>query len=112
VEILSLLENLNCIKEYKIIDYKKFTDGFYYKIQIFFTDESILFAKEYFDLEERNYSFHWQKNDNSLIKRWDNAPHHKNIATFPHHKHCKDGIHESFEISLVEVLKKISQHFS
>lgn len=23
--------------------------------------------------------------------RWDNAPHYKEISSFPHHKHCRDG---------------------
>ena len=33
------------------------------------------------------YSFHWQRNDGTLICRWDNAPHHRDSATFPHHLH-------------------------
>ncbi|MGZ8218021.1 toxin-antitoxin system TumE family protein [Methylomagnum sp.] len=33
------------------------------------------------------YSFHWQRADGSLVRRWDNAPHHREIATFPHHLH-------------------------
>ncbi len=33
------------------------------------------------------YSFHWQRADGSLIRRWDNAPHHREISTFPDHLH-------------------------
>jgi len=111
VEILKLLDDSDCIENYEIIDYKHWSTGFYYKLKAIFTDESALFAKEYFDSNERNYSFHWQQKDSHLICRWDNAPHHKSIATFPHHKHCHDGIYESKEISLVEVLKTIRQQF-
>ena len=33
------------------------------------------------------YAFHWQRADGALIRRWDNAPHHPEIATFPDHLH-------------------------
>ncbi len=39
------------------------------------------------------YSFHWQRSDGSLIRRWDNAPHHSEIASFPHHVHEGDEQH-------------------
>lgn len=33
------------------------------------------------------YRYHWQDQNGRLIKRWDNAPHHRQIKTFPHHVH-------------------------
>lgn len=36
------------------------------------------------------YSFHWQAVNGALIRRWDNAPHHREIASFPHHLHEGD----------------------
>jgi len=42
-------------------------------------------------LEERGgltttkYRYHWQTGSGKLIKRWDNAPHHPEIDTFPDH---------------------------
>ncbi|MCK5537597.1 MAG: hypothetical protein KAI79_12275 [Bacteroidales bacterium] len=40
--------------------------------------------------------------------RWDNAPHHRSIATFPNHKHdCNKKIIESKEITINEVIKII-----
>lgn len=36
------------------------------------------------------YSFHWQTDQNGLIKRWDNAPHHPEVASFPNHVHEGD----------------------
>lgn len=38
-------------------------------------------------LAVEKYSFHWQRNDGTLICRWDNAPHHRDVTTFPHHLH-------------------------
>lgn len=39
------------------------------------------------------YSFHWQRADGTLLKRWDNAPHHPELSSFPHHIH--DGREEN-----------------
>ena len=36
------------------------------------------------------YRHHWQDSNGRLIKRWDNAPHHPAIETFPHHLHEGD----------------------
>jgi len=54
--------------------------------------------------------FIWQRNGN-LITRWNNAPHHKDIETFPHHKHVgsKDNVQPSKEISLEDILGVIEE---
>lgn len=33
------------------------------------------------------YSYHWQDTSGQLKKRWDNAAHHPEIITHPHHVH-------------------------
>ena len=33
------------------------------------------------------YSFHWQDESGQFLKRWDNAPHHPEVPTRPHHIH-------------------------
>ncbi len=38
---------------------------------------------------------------------YDNAAHHKEISTFPHHKHVGTEIKPSKEIGLAEVLSEI-----
>ena len=38
-------------------------------------------------LEVTKYSFHWQDADGQLRKRWDNAAHHPEVPTRPHHVH-------------------------
>ncbi len=38
--------------------------------------------------DENDYSYHWeQRAVRGLIHRWDNAPDHPEIETFPHHFH-------------------------
>lgn len=39
------------------------------------------------------YRFHWQDAAARLLKRWDNAAHHPQVSTHPHHVH--DGSEEN-----------------
>ena len=43
-----------------------------------------------------------------IIFRYDNATHHKNIKTYPHHKHLKDSVIESYEMNLFDILLDIA----
>lgn len=55
------------------------------------------------------YRYHYMAQDHTCIFRYDNAPHHRNIATFPLHKHIGEDILESTEPTLFEVLLEIAQ---
>lgn len=107
--ISRLLEEAPVVKEYQVLDYRKWQDGFYYKVAVTLKDDTLLYAREYNDPDERNYSYHWQDPSEQLIIRWDNAPHHPDILTHPHHKHTPIGVSESQEITLEEVLTKIEK---
>jgi len=45
------------------------------------------FAVRHYQVNVTKYSFHWQKPDGQLVMRWDNAAHHPEISTYPHHRH-------------------------
>lgn len=53
------------------------------------------------------YSYYWLRPDNSIIIGWDNAPHHKEVQTFPHHKHIGKNIMPSEQTNIKEVMKFI-----
>ncbi len=81
--------------------------------KVLLIDGSELFVTEYFavfddKIQRDKYSYHLQKNG-ELIIRWDNAPHHKELFTFPFHVHRKDGVHESKEMMVEDVLEEISE---
>ena len=107
---LELLEKSPVIKSYEILDYKEGGSFYFLKIKAVLVDGSVLHIREFVSEEEYNYSFQWQRNGN-LIIRWDNAPHHRGIETFPHHKHVgsKDNVQPSGEISLEDVLGVIEE---
>jgi len=85
---------------------------------IIFIDGSSLHFLEYV-LEEDNrllrisYRFHYTKQDNSLVFRYDNAPHHPELPTFPHHKHLpRNKVVSSIEKNLIDVLDEIREIIS
>ncbi|MDP2833804.1 MAG: DUF6516 family protein [Pseudomonadota bacterium] len=66
-----------------------------YRIRVSLLDGSLLQCVERVragagHLETEKYSFHWQTPDGTLICRWDNAPHHRELPGFPHHLHEGD----------------------
>ncbi|OIQ54269.1 hypothetical protein MOTE_24640 [Moorella thermoacetica] len=78
-----------------------------------FVDGSELHVFEHVDthLHKTDYSYHWQDKNKKLIKRWDNAAHHPEIKTRPHHMHEVDQIKPSLEPTLTEILKIVENNF-
>lgn len=69
----------------------------HYRYRVLLADGSLLELNERL-VEMRGvatttkYRHHWQDRSGRLRKRWDNAPHHPEIPTFPDHLH--DGAEE------------------
>jgi hypothetical protein len=91
-------------------------DGFI-RIKCSLADGSTLEFAEYVQLKAgsiylQTYSYHWQSCKGTLLKRWDNAPHHPEIATFPDHLHKGDVIADSKPMTLALVLIAIGNTLS
>jgi hypothetical protein len=54
------------------------------------------------------YRYQCMDDKQALLFRYDNAPHHREIRTFPHHKHDPHQIGESSEPTLYEVLLEVA----
>lgn len=60
------------------------------------------------DLIRPKYRYHLQSSNDKLVTRWDNAPHHPSVPTFPHHRHDEQGrVHPTSPMSVPEVLDAI-----
>ncbi|OQY59533.1 MAG: hypothetical protein B6245_06145 [Desulfobacteraceae bacterium 4572_88] len=44
-------------------------------------------------IRHTKYRFHYQDAGENLIFRYDNAPHHPHLSTFPDHKHMGNTVH-------------------
>lgn len=86
-----------------------------FRYRITFYDGSLLEMFERFqivhgELQVTKYRFHWQDAAGRLLKRWDNAAHHPQVPTHPHHVH--DGSEENVRpykpLNADEILKMIA----
>jgi len=79
------------------------------KLRIFFIDNSFL---DVWLSKDGDYSYHWEhRAQRGLIHRWDNAPDHPELHTFPKHFHNgsdKDAkeseLDEDYEKAIRDVL--------
>jgi len=106
LRILKLLRESKIVKSFEILDFKSGKDFYFFKIKVVLVDFSELYVREYVSEDDHLYSYHWQDKNGKLRIRWDNAPHHKHIKTFPHHMHAPN-VKESSEVDLGDVLKVI-----
>lgn len=105
-EIISETESLN-IREIKGLTH--------YKCKIQLIDGSNLRISEKWNEQQLiQYSYYWLDDENELIIGWDNASHHHQISTYPHHKHVQKQtkIYASNENCLKAVLDFIKQSIS
>ncbi|MFQ5854583.1 MAG: DUF6516 family protein [Anaerolineae bacterium] len=59
------------------------------------------------EVQKRRYRYQYLEG-NQQVFRYDNAPHHAHLSTFPHHRHDEKGqAMEAEEVSLKEVLDEI-----
>ena len=77
-----------------------------------FSDGSKLYVMKYIFIEKNKlisntYRFHWESIKEVLIKRWDNAPHHRDIKTYPYHLHDSNSLKESEPMSFLKVIELI-----
>lgn len=84
----------------------------YVEGEVFFTDGSRLVFFEFLrsvlaDLNREKYRYHLMDAGNQLVFRYDNAPHHPKIATFPHHKHQSTGVTDSLAPTFAQVVEEI-----
>jgi hypothetical protein len=103
------------VRELKILREEAQGDLGLFRYRITFQDGSLLEMFERFqsvngELQVVKYRFHWQDAAGKLLKRWDNAAHHPDVPTHPHHVH--DGSEEnvsSYEpVSIEELLALVA----
>ena len=83
------------------------------RADIYFMDNSLLHFRELWILQEgqhfkKVYTYHYQRADETIVFRYDNAPHYPNLPTAPHHKHVGESEVIAAEMpDLFTVLKEI-----
>lgn len=85
-----------------------------YRYRLSMSDGSLLELTERLVEEKgtlfiKKYRYHWQNRNGQVIMRWDNAPHHPEIESFPHHLHdgSETNVVRHSEISGLDALSKV-----
>jgi hypothetical protein len=85
-----------------------------YRYRLLLEDGGLLEIFERFEVTDTHvnvlkYSFQWQDADQHLRRRWDNAAHHPELSTHPHHVHIgpDDEVSDHRPMTITDVLKEI-----
>ena len=110
-EIIDLLKKCRAVQGFEILEWVDEEDLQVIKVKAELRDGSVLFINEVNLKSENKYSYHWQDEKGGLKIRWDNAPHWKELKTYPFHQHVEKKIPPipSFEVTLKDVLKIIEE---
>jgi hypothetical protein len=106
------LDRSAAVRSFEVVEYRTWHSGSYLRLHVLLRDGSELHTREYVDESERKYSFHWQTNGGTLRVRWDNAPHHPELATHPDHKHVGSEVEPTVDVTLDGILAFIEQSLS
>ncbi|MBW8049433.1 MAG: hypothetical protein FVQ77_03655 [Cytophagales bacterium] len=110
---------LHLLQSPKILDYSILRKNILLKegkirIKIYMRNGDIIELFEYAiekssKLIPQKYSVHWQDDNGNLKRRWDNAPHYKDLPNFPHHIHyINDRVESNTSVpNILEILLEI-----
>ena len=62
--------------------------------------------------ELKKYAYYQVSPIGAVIQGWDNAPHHPEISTYPHHSHTDEGVSASAASTLADVLTTLTQQLA
>ncbi len=101
------------VAEYTVVSRWTNTDDGYLRIRATLNNGDFLEAATYFVIEDEHpitvdYHYQWMNPAKSeLRRRWDNTPHHPEIATFPHHCHIKNenNVLPSISLDMLQLLQ-------
>jgi hypothetical protein len=107
------------VARFVVVKKRIISDRGHIRIRATLIDGGLLEFSEHLVVEDdffvaNTYSFHWQNNQQQLVRRWDNARHHMELPHAPDHIHYADGTIEGNPKTptLALVLRVIEQHIT
>jgi hypothetical protein len=82
------------------------------RVRLRFSDESLLEISEAVFIAAGepfwlSYRYHYQNPLGEVVFRYDNAPHHREISSYPEHKHTEATVVASSHPSIETVLEEV-----
>lgn len=98
-------------------DFQKHFDplekSLYIKGVVIFIDASVLsiaifLVKSGNKVQPEKYRFQYMDSKGGMLFRYDNARHHPELKTFPHHKHIENTVKETAMPDIEEIINEVS----
>lgn len=89
----------------------------YLRVRVDLGDDGFLEMAEYFVIDAssvavKRYRHQWMDRSQTILnKRWDNAPHHPELQSFPHHVHegSESNVVSGKAMSITDVIVYLEQ---
>jgi hypothetical protein len=107
-QIIAALRRSSLVKDLEVIEVIEEERVQLLRVRAEIIDGSLLYIREAIFPNVSKYSYHWQTQAGELLLRWDNAPHHLQVPTYPDHKHEGERVRPSARASIEEVLAEIA----
>jgi hypothetical protein len=109
--ILALLSASPFVHE-PVVNVDDRDEVWFIRADVHFIDNSLLHFRELFVKQEKPfkkaYTYHYQREDETIVFRYDNAPHFPHLPTAPNHKHVgENDVVTANAPDLESVLKEI-----
>ena len=103
-----LEENRDIILRIEFLQETRRGNLYILKAKVVLIDSSVFYIREIWKGKTLvAYSYYWFDATGKLLEGWDNAPHHREIDTFPHHKHTAEGVERLEDLDIHAFLKNI-----
>ena len=114
-EILETISSSFAISSFNVIKLRIAENEGFIRVRCSLMNGDILEFAEYMTIFQRepkvlSYSYHWQTSDGTLVKRWDNVPHHPELNSFPDHLHQLGSVESSPPMNFQKVLSEIENN--
>ena len=106
-----LINNHPFVQNYNVIKERISIDEGFSQISIRLVNDFRFEVFEYYDSIKGVTKYRYQLLDtkDSLVSRWDNSSHHKQVNTFPHHVHTTSGVEPYQPKPLIELIDDLDK---
>jgi len=111
-DLSAVLSKYPFVVSYHLLKFERTQSTRRLKIAVDIADGSRLIISDATTPRGFRYAYHWQDANGQLLARWDNAPHHRHLPTFPDHFHNDQRIEPSVQPTIHDVLKYIAEQLS
>jgi len=111
-DLITIFSEYPFVTGYQVLKFERTQTTRRLKLAVEIVDGSRLMISEATNPRGFRYAYHWQDAEGKLLVRWDNAPHHHALPTFPDHFHNGPIIEPSIQPTIRNVLDYIAHQLS